>query len=67
MFAAATGVRPVAAGDDLTELLHLATLVMARAIARGIYAATALDAPNAQLAWRDRWTINRCLPPVQSS
>jgi L-aminopeptidase/D-esterase-like protein len=57
IFAAATGVRPV--GDplpDLTELGYAATLVMARAIARGVFEATALPVPNAQSAWRDRFT-----------
>lgn len=56
IFAAATGVRPL--GDpraDLTELGYAATLVMARAIARGVYEATALPVPNAQPAWRDRF------------
>jgi L-aminopeptidase/D-esterase-like protein len=55
MFAAATGVQPAPGGDDLTELLHLATLVMARAIARGVYAATALDGAGAQPAWQGRF------------
>ncbi len=56
IFAAATGHR--ALGDplpELTELGYTATLVMARAIARGVHAATALPVPNAQPAWRDRF------------
>ena len=57
MFAAATGIQPAPAGDDTTELLHLGTLVMARAVARGVYAATALDVAGAQPAWRDRFGI----------
>jgi L-aminopeptidase/D-esterase-like protein len=56
MFAAATGLRamqdPVI---ELTELGHLATQVVARAIARGVYEATALPVPGAQLSWRDRF------------
>jgi L-aminopeptidase/D-esterase-like protein len=56
VFAAATGTRPV--GDpwrDLVEIGHVATMVMARAIARGVYAATALPWPGAQPSWRDRF------------
>ncbi len=40
---------------ELTELGHLAALVTARAIARGVYEATALPVPGAQQAWRDRF------------
>jgi L-aminopeptidase/D-esterase-like protein len=56
IFAAATCRRPL--GDpiaELTELGFAATLVMARAIARGVHAATALPFPGAQPAWRDRF------------
>lgn len=38
------------------ELCHLATTVMARAIARGVYEATALPVADAQPAWRDRFS-----------
>ena len=56
MFAAATGVRPMNEPvHELTQLGHAATLVMARAIARGVYEATALDVPGAQRSWRDRF------------
>ena len=56
IFAAATGARPLAdAARDLTELGHVATLVMARAIARGVYEATALPFAGAMPAWRDRF------------
>ena len=58
IFAAATGRRPL--GDTLSELTALgfaATLVMARAIARGVYAATALPVAGAQPAWRDRFGV----------
>jgi L-aminopeptidase/D-esterase-like protein len=56
IFAAATGQRPL--GDVLPELTALgfaATLTMARAIARGVHAATALPVPGSQPAWRDRF------------
>ena len=58
MFAAATGLRPMR--DlliELTELGHVATQVMARAIARGVYEATALPVPGAQPSWRDRFVL----------
>jgi L-aminopeptidase/D-esterase-like protein len=54
VFAAATGALPLANPNrDLTELGHAATLVMARAIARGVYEATALPAKGAQKSWQD--------------
>jgi L-aminopeptidase/D-esterase-like protein len=56
IFAAATGHRPL--GDPVAELTVLgfaATLVMARAIARGVYAATTLPVSGGQPAWRDRF------------
>lgn len=40
---------------ELTELGYAATVVMARAIARGIYEATALLVPGAKQSWRDRF------------
>ncbi|MCW3476441.1 P1 family peptidase [Limobrevibacterium gyesilva] len=56
MFAAATGRRPLADPDhDLTEIGHTATLVMARAIARGVYEATALPYAGALASWKDRF------------
>jgi L-aminopeptidase/D-esterase-like protein len=56
MFAAATGLRPMnQPAIELTELGHLAIQVMARAIARGVYEATALPMPGAQPSWRDRF------------
>ena len=55
IFSAATGERPLGGSEEFMELCHLATLVMARAIARGVYEATALPYPNAQPAWRDRF------------
>ncbi len=55
MFAAATGLKPLETGVHFAEICHLAGIVMARAIARGIYEATALPVAGAQLAWRDRF------------
>jgi len=56
IFAAATAHRPL--GEVIPELTALgfaATLVMARAIARGVHAATTLPVEGAQAAWRDRF------------
>jgi L-aminopeptidase/D-esterase-like protein len=55
VFAAATGERPIGPLVGLTELGMIAANVVARAIARGIYAATALPFPGALPAWRDRF------------
>ncbi|MFT8244078.1 P1 family peptidase [Roseomonas sp. BN140053] len=54
IFAAATGAVPLRDPvRDLTEIGFAATLVMARAIARGVFHATAL--PGGQAAWRDKF------------
>ncbi|MDM9626893.1 P1 family peptidase [Rhizobium sp. S152] len=55
VFAAATGLKPCDGLPDFLELCHLATSVMARAIARGVYEATTLPVEGAQPAWRDRY------------
>ena len=62
IFAVSTGARPLVEGNrgaqpiaELTELGHLATQVFARAVARGVFEATALPHPGAQRAWRDRF------------
>ena len=55
VFAAATGERPVGPLVGLTELGMIAANVVSRAIARGVYAATALPFPGALPAWRDRF------------
>ncbi|MFC0407399.1 P1 family peptidase [Roseomonas elaeocarpi] len=57
VFAAATGARPLEGepARALTLLGHAATLVMARAVARGVHAATALPWAGAQPSWRDRF------------
>lgn len=59
VFAASTGKKPRDGLRDFMELCHLATLVMARAIARGVYQATALPVEGAQEAWSDRYR-DRC-------
>lgn len=55
MFSAATGKKPLQDPTAFAELCHLTTVVTARAIACGIYEATALPVENAQAAWRDRF------------
>jgi L-aminopeptidase/D-esterase-like protein len=55
LFAAATGEKPIEPLVGLTELGTVAANVVARAIARGVYSATALPFPGAQPAWKDRF------------
>jgi len=55
VFAASTGARPLADDYDLTEIGHAATMALARAVARGVYEATALPYVGAQASWRDRF------------
>lgn len=55
VFAAATCEKPVDPLAGLTELGALAANATARAIARGVYAATALPFAGALPAWRDRF------------
>ncbi|NEX00102.1 P1 family peptidase, partial [Rhodopseudomonas sp. BR0G17] len=59
VFAAATGVKPVEPLAGLTELGTIAANTVARAIARGVYEATALPFKDAQPAWRDRFGSKR--------
>ncbi len=60
IFAATTGHRPLGeAIPELTALGFAATLVMARAIARAVHAATALPVPDAQPSWRDRFAATQ--------
>jgi L-aminopeptidase/D-esterase-like protein len=54
IFSAATGRKSLGDPSDFAELCHLATLVTARAVARGVYEATTLPVQNAQAAWQDR-------------
>ncbi|MBB4062910.1 P1 family peptidase [Gellertiella hungarica] len=53
VFGAATGEKPVADPLEFMEICHLAMTTMARAVARGLYEATALPQPGARPAWRD--------------
>jgi L-aminopeptidase/D-esterase-like protein len=55
LFAAATCAKPVDPLVGLTELGMLAANTVARAIARGVYEATALPFPGALPAWKDRF------------
>lgn len=55
LFAAATGEKTVDPLVGLTELGLVAANTVARAIARGVHAATALPLPGALPAWRDRF------------
>jgi L-aminopeptidase/D-esterase-like protein len=55
VFAAATGEKPIDPLVGLTELGMVAANVVARAIARGVYTATALPFLGALPAWKDRF------------
>ena len=56
VFSAATGAKPLADPFyGLAELGMVAANVMARAIARGVYEATALRFPGAQPSWKDKF------------
>ena len=55
VFAAATCAKPIDPVVGLTELGAVAANVLARAIARGVFAATALPFPDALPAWKDRF------------
>ncbi len=55
VFAAATGVKPIDPLIGLTELGALAANVVARAIARGVYEATALPFAGALPAWKQKF------------
>jgi D-aminopeptidase len=55
VYAAATGVKPIDPLFGLTTLGAVAANTVARAIARGVYAATALPFPGALPSWQDRF------------
>jgi L-aminopeptidase/D-esterase-like protein len=56
VFAAATGVRPLQNPvSEVSEIGAIAANVLARAVARGIFEASALPYPGALPAWRDRF------------
>lgn len=61
VFAAATGARPLPEDDiyAFADLGAAAADCLARAIARGVYEATALPLPGALLAWRDLYQPKR--------
>jgi L-aminopeptidase/D-esterase-like protein len=61
VFAASTGTHPTTPTErELTELGALAADCVARAIARGVFEATALPFPGALPSWHDRF--GRCEP-----
>ena len=62
VFAAATGEKPIDPLVGLTELGMIAANVVARAIARGVYTATALPFPGALPAWKDRFGLAKAKP-----
>ncbi|MDR1828183.1 MAG: P1 family peptidase [Methylobacteriaceae bacterium] len=54
VFAVATGRKPMSdEGNQMTELGALASDCLARAVARGVYEASALPFPSALPAWKD--------------
>ncbi|TLX11633.1 P1 family peptidase [Rhizobium sp. MHM7A] len=55
IFAASTAKHSRSDMASLMELCHLAAIVMARAVARGVYMASTLPSEGAQEAWRDRY------------
>lgn len=55
VFAAATGEKPIDPLAGLTEVGMLAANTLTRAIARGVYTATALPFPGALPSWKDRF------------
>jgi len=55
LFAAATCEKPIDPLVGLTELGMVAANVLARAIARGVFNATALPFAGALPAWKDRY------------
>lgn len=56
IFSAATGRKPLKdEGGDLIEIGAAAADCLTRAIARGVYEATALPFPGAQAAWKERF------------
>jgi D-aminopeptidase len=60
VFAVATGrQQPPDPIHGLSELGTVAADVLARAVARAVYEATALSFPDAQPAWRDRFSASR--------
>ena len=60
VFGVSTGARPLAGGDpELSGLCLAATLVMARAIARGVFEARSQGQPGEQPCWHSRFGSRR--------
>ncbi|MDR3514606.1 MAG: P1 family peptidase [Azospirillaceae bacterium] len=59
LFAAATGARPLDDDAGFLALCHVTVQVTARAVARGVYQATALPIVGSQAAWVDRFAPAR--------
>ena len=55
VFAAATGKKPIDGPVPTTELGMLAAHVLTRAVARGVYEATALPFPGSLPSWKDQF------------
>jgi L-aminopeptidase/D-esterase-like protein len=55
VFAAATCKKPVDGPHQMTELGMTAAHVLARAVARGVYEATALPFAGSAPSWKDRF------------
>ena len=55
VFAAATGRKAVSSPLEFMEICHLGMATMARAVARGVHAATALPQPGAKPDWSERF------------
>jgi D-aminopeptidase len=55
VFAAATGAKPIDPLFGLTKLGGVAANTVARAIARGVYSATALPFPGALPSWQEKF------------
>jgi D-aminopeptidase len=57
VFAASVGTKPIDPLLGLTELGMVAANVVARAVARGVYEATALPFEDAVPGWREKFAI----------
>ena len=55
VFSAATCAKPLAGMAEFMEICHLATIVTARAAARGVFVARRLPQPGSQLSWHERF------------
>lgn len=56
VFAASTGRKTMGNPLEFMEICHLAMVTMARAVARGVYTATALPQPGSKPGWKDRFS-----------